>query len=125
MGDKKIAAPTKACFAEIKLTVRTHPSSVSSSQSSMELGGSLLLFVVLPPEAAPVAWPEEGAGGDDGDPVAAEAVIFSALSVFSTLGMLLFSNRPARVEAARSEAAISKQCSINLSRDRSRQKMET
>ena len=91
----------------------------------MELGGSLLLFLALPPEAAPEAWPEEGAGGDDGDPVAAEAVIFSALSLFSTLGMLLFSNRPARVEAARSEAAISKQCSINLSRDRSRQKRET
>ena len=60
-------------FDGMKLTRTTHPSSVSSSsQSSMELCGSLLLFLALPPEAGP----EGGADRDEGDPVAAEAVMF-------------------------------------------------
>ena len=63
----------KKGFDRMKWTRRTHPSSVSSSsQSSMELCGSLLLFLALPPEAGP----EGGADRDEGDPVAAEAVMF-------------------------------------------------
>ena len=53
----------------------------------MELCGSLPLFLALPPEAGP----EGGAaGGDEGDPVAAEAVMFPRLSVFVPWNVALF-----------------------------------
>ena len=63
------------------------------------------MFLALPPEAGPEAGPEGGAGGDDGDPVAAEAVmfsVFSSLSFFVAWNVAVYSFKPAyiRVEAA-------------------------
>ena len=52
----------------------------------MELCGSLLLFLALPPEVGP----EGGACGDEGDPVAADAVMFFQLSVFVAWNVALF-----------------------------------
>ena len=49
----------------------------------MELCGSLLLFLALLPEAGPEAGPEGVAGAEDGDPVAAEAVMISSISSLS------------------------------------------
>ena len=49
----------------------------------MELCGSLPLFLALPPEAGPEGG--AAAGGDEGDPVAAEAVMVSPTFCFRPL----------------------------------------
>ena len=79
----------------------------------MELWGSLLLFLALPPEAGPEAGPEGGAGGDEGDPVAAEAVmfsVFSSLSFFVAWNVALF--KPAC--SSRSGCDWRRQCQNNV-----------